>query len=64
MNGFQVLEAVRQRGIEIPIIVLSALSQRDSVVKAVQYGVKSYLIKPLEPEAIRKKAAEVLRVNF
>jgi YesN/AraC family two-component response regulator len=34
------------------------------VVKAVQYGVKSYLIKPLEPEAIRKKAAEVLRVNF
>lgn len=64
MSGFQVLEAVHQQGTDVPFIVLSALSKRDSVVKALQYGVLSYLVKPLQPESIRRKAAEVLRLNF
>lgn len=64
MSGFQVLEALQNQGRKVPIIVLSALSKRDSVVKALQYGVLSYLVKPLQPEAVRRKAAEVLRLNF
>jgi CheY-like chemotaxis protein len=65
MNGFQVLEQVNARGGETPpIIVLSALSKRETVIDALKYGVKSYIIKPLKPEWLRKKATEVLKLNF
>ena len=64
MNGFQVLSYIHQRNIDIPIIVLSALSKRETVIKALKFGVKSYMIKPLKPEWIHKKAAEILKMNF
>jgi len=64
MDGFETLQKVNEMKIEIPIIVLSALSQRETVIKALKFGVKSYLIKPLKPEWIRKKATEILRLNF
>jgi CheY-like chemotaxis protein len=64
MDGFETLKHINEKGIEIPIIVLSALSQRETVVKALNFGVKSYLIKPLKPEWIRKKAIEIIRPNF
>ncbi|MFW5807123.1 MAG: response regulator, partial [Spirochaetota bacterium] len=64
-NGFQVLEQLNAAdGEKPPIIVLSALSKRETVIDALKYGVKSYMIKPLKPEWVRKKAAEVLKVNF
>ena len=64
MDGFQVLDQVNGKDDVPPIIVLSALSKRETVVEALKYGVKSYMIKPLKPEWILKKAAEVLRVSF
>jgi DNA-binding response OmpR family regulator len=64
MDGFQTLEELQRRDFSFPIIVLSALSQRETVIKALKYGVKSYLIKPLKPEWIRKKATEILSLTF
>ncbi|HKJ85224.1 MAG TPA: response regulator [Spirochaetia bacterium] len=64
MDGFEVMERLQRDGNTVPIIVLSALSQRETVVKAMKYGVTSYLIKPLQPESILNKAREVLRTNF
>ena len=64
MDGFEVMEQLQQDGNKVPIIVLSALSQRETVVKAMKYGVTSYLTKPLQPESILNKAREVLRTNF
>jgi CheY-like chemotaxis protein len=64
MDGFQVLNQLRDKDSVPPIIVLSALSKRETVVEALKYGVKSYMIKPLKPEWILKKAAEVLKVSF
>lgn len=64
MNGFQVLEHLSKEGNEMPVIVFSALSRKETVVKAVSYGIKSYLTKPLKPEQLLKKAAEVLSPAF
>ncbi len=64
MDGFQVLNELKNKEHVPPIIVLSALSKRETVVEALKYGVKSYMIKPLKPEWILKKAAEVLKVSF
>ncbi len=64
MDGFEVMQALEETGVRVPVIVLSALSQRETVVKAMQFGVTSYLIKPLEPESVLNKAREVLQANF
>ncbi len=64
MDGFQVMQELKEAGEKVPIIVLSALSQRETVIRAMQFGVTSYLIKPLEPESVLNKAREVLQANF
>ena len=64
MNGFEVLKTLKERQTKTPVIVLSALSKRESVIEALKFGVKSYVIKPLKPEWIRKKATEVLALSF
>jgi DNA-binding response OmpR family regulator len=64
MDGFEVLSALHSEDIELPIIILSAVSQREAVVRAFEAGVKSYLIKPLKPDQILKKTLEILKANF
>lgn len=64
MNGFEVLEHLKTHKLKIPIIILSVLTQKETVVKALSFGVKSYLIKPLKPENILQKTTEFLRMNF
>jgi DNA-binding response OmpR family regulator len=64
MGGFEVLSRLHAEDIELPVIVLSAVSQREAVVRAFQAGVKSYLIKPLKPEQILRKTLEILKANF
>jgi DNA-binding response OmpR family regulator len=64
VDGFAVLNALRTKDIRQPVIVLSAVTQRDTVIKAFRMGVKSYLTKPLKPDDIFKKAIEILKPDF
>jgi DNA-binding response OmpR family regulator len=64
LDGFGVLQRLHAEDIELPIIILSAVSQREAVVRAFQAGVRSYLIKPLKPDQILKKTLEILKANF
>ncbi|MDY7029091.1 MAG: response regulator [Spirochaetota bacterium] len=64
MNGFEVLEYLKKENDNMPVIVFSALSRQETVVKAVSYGIKSYLTKPLKPEQLLQKAEEVLSLSF
>jgi len=63
-GGFTVLKALQSRHIKYPIIALCAVLQRDTMIKAVQMGVKSYLVKPLNAKDIFKKSVEILKANF
>jgi DNA-binding response OmpR family regulator len=64
MDGFAVLAHLKEHSISLPIIVFSALSKKETVVKAVNFGVNSYMIKPLKPERLLMKAAEILKADF
>ncbi|HAK46793.1 MAG TPA: response regulator [Spirochaeta sp.] len=64
MNGFQVLQFMKQQKIDIPTIVFSALTRKETVGKAMSFGVKSYIIKPLKPESLKSKAFEILISDF
>jgi len=64
IGGFDVLKTLQTRNIKYPIIVLSAVTGRDVIIKAYQMGVKSFLIKPIKPEDIFKKSIEILKTSY
>lgn len=64
MDGFQVLRALRSRDIRYPVIVLSANLQQETMIRAVQMGIRSYLIKPAKPEEILRKSLEIIKTYF
>jgi DNA-binding response OmpR family regulator len=64
LTGFQVLEYLNKQNKKLPIIVLSALSQKETIIKTISLGVMSYMTKPLNPEGLQKKAVEILSSTF
>lgn len=60
LSGFDVLATFRALPKPLPVIIYSQSAQREFVVKALSLGAKGYITKPQKPEAIIRKAMEVL----
>src|SRR5712692_6548111 len=54
IDGFEVLRRYRAQGGLAPVIALSAMDDKESVVKAMRLGASDYLVKPIEPEELRE----------
>ncbi|MFC2029396.1 sensor histidine kinase [Chloroflexota bacterium] len=57
MDGYQVLERIKgDPGLrDIPVIVISALDEMDSVVRCVEMGAEDYLPKPFNPVLLQAR---------
>jgi adenylate cyclase len=57
MNGYQVLEAIKGDPAlrHIPVIMISALDEIDSVVRCIEIGAEDYLAKPFNPVLLRAR---------
>lgn len=64
MNGFQVLKYMMDKKLNIPVVVVTALIQKDTIMRAQKFGIKSYISKPLKIDVIIKKSEEILKSNF
>ena len=62
MNGFQVLEVKRETPHlrDIPVIVVSALDELDSIVRCVELGAEDFLPKPINRVLLRARVEAVL----
>lgn len=63
LDGFEILKAMRaeKESKEIPVILLTNLSQKDEVKKGLDLGAKDYLIKAhFMPSEVVKKIKETL----
>ncbi|MEO7762114.1 MAG: response regulator, partial [Casimicrobiaceae bacterium] len=62
MNGYQVLEAMRAdaRLRHIPVIMISALDEMDSVIRCIELGAEDYLTKPFNPTLLRARVGASL----
>ncbi|MGH2537700.1 MAG: response regulator [Candidatus Promineifilaceae bacterium] len=65
MDGFAVCEALRKddRSADVPIIMLSARADSESVVKGLQVGATHYMTKPVNPEELTRQVRETLSVR-
>jgi CheY-like chemotaxis protein len=62
MNGYEVLERIRadERLRHIPVIMISALDQLESVVRCIELGAEDYLPKPFNPVLLRARIGACL----
>ncbi len=60
LSGFDILKTLKNRNYKAPVLVYSTASHREAVVQALSLGAKSFLIKPLKPQLVVKKAVEIL----
>ena len=52
MNGFEILQKVREENIAVPIIMLTARSQVEDKISGLDYGADDYLTKPFVMEEL------------
>jgi two-component system nitrogen regulation response regulator NtrX len=51
-DGIEILGALRERGVQAPVIMMSGKAQLSDAVRATQRGAFQFLEKPLSPEAV------------
>lgn len=64
MDGFEIVEALRANGVDTPILVLSAKSQVEDKVKALDKGCDDYLTKPFAPAELLARIRSIIRRKF
>ncbi len=60
MDGLTVLRTLRERGSHVPVLILSASSERNIAEDTMAEGAAAYMLKPFDPDALRAKVAELL----
>jgi adenylate cyclase len=62
LNGYQVLEELRgdDRLRSIPVIMISAVDELDSVIRCIELGASDYLPKPFNPTLLRARIGACL----
>lgn len=63
INGVQVIQYLRKNKINIPIVVITALSQKEVITRIKEYGVSYFLTKPLHMNTILDTAKDALGIS-
>lgn len=52
MDGLTLIKNIREDGLKIPVIITSAFSDIDTILKAVELDIVKYCVKPIEPDEL------------
>ena len=65
INGLQACTAIKKNPntADIPLIVISAISDESEIKKAYKIGVAEYFIKPVDIEKLVRKIKEILKIQ-
>ncbi len=63
LDGLGVMQAMRERGLAIPVIVQTAQGGIDTVIGAMRAGAFDFVVKPVSPERLQAAIAKALKVE-
>jgi len=63
MDGLDMLAQMRERGIDVPVIVQTAQGSIETVVRAMREGAFDFVVKPVSPERLQGAVASALKVH-
>ncbi len=61
LNGYEICRAVRARGLDIPIIMLTAKGQEEDIIRGLNLGADDYVTKPFSIKELLARARALLR---
>ncbi len=61
MNGYGVLRKIREKGVVIPVICLTAKDEKEDIIKGLELGADDYLVKPFSFSELLARIKAVLR---
>jgi len=61
LDGFEVLRRLRQQGLDLPVIILTARDDDVDVVVGLELGADDYVVKPFNPRELVARVRAVLR---
>ena len=59
MDGRTLINAIREKVVDVPIVIISAYSDFDVAREALSQGVFDYLLKPVSRESLQKMMARL-----
>ncbi len=63
MDGMQLLRSLRERGEEVPVIVLTAFGTIETAVEAMKLGAADYIIRPFEMDTVELAVTRALAMG-
>ena len=65
LDGFELIKRIREHATwnQVPIIMLTAKSQEQNIVRALDQGANDYLIKPFRPEELLARIRRVTKLS-
>jgi DNA-binding response OmpR family regulator len=61
MNGYELLKLIRQKSDKLPVIILSAKTDRDDIIHAYELGCDDYVSKPFSMDILICKIEAIVR---
>ena len=63
MTGMEVLDQVKQRSPETPVIIMTAFGSIDNAIEAIRHGAFDYVTKPFKEERLRSCVHKALQIS-
>ena len=62
-SGLELVKKIREQDRNVPIVMVSGRSDRDSVLQAAHYGINGYMTKPLDVATLHERLGKLLKVD-
>ena len=61
VNGYEICRAMRERGLEMPILMLTAKAQEEDIILGLNLGADDYIVKPFHLGELTARVNAFLR---
>lgn len=63
-NGVDILSLIRSKSSNIPIMILSSISKKETITRTILSGATEYILKPFEDDFLKKKIIKYLDLEI
>jgi response regulator of citrate/malate metabolism len=63
MNGFELVESIRQSGNKVGIFMITTEGGREVVIRALRLGANNYLVKPIDKYTLKQKITDYFKIG-
>nr|WP_205911053.1 response regulator [Clostridium sporogenes] len=60
-DGFEVVERIREKNVDIPIVILTKVNTRDAFAKVIREGISDYILKPFDNKILLDRILKTIK---